>query len=181
MLLSCCCYFVTCTRRIAAALPVAVLASKWEVHWAVQNNIGGGIQLLLPPQSPQFLANLSVALCARCSDGHHYAVRYTASEATGGRHAWDPILRRLNADDDAFHDLGCARFVYSTLPSVLHSVRASLEFAGSRGARKLAGNRACSGMQVHRTVCVRFFVTDLMLCRLGRADGLADEGGFWSL
>ena len=170
-----------CTRRLAAALPVAALASKWEVHWAVQNNIGGGIQLLLPPQPPQFLANLSVALCARCSDGHHYAVRYTASEATGGRHAWDPILRRLNAHDDAFHDLGCARFVYSTLPSVLHSVRASLEFVGSRGAGKLAGNRACSGMQVHRTVCVRFFVTDLMLCRLGRADGLADEGGFWSL
>ena len=136
---------VTFCSRLAAALPSAALANKWEVHWAVLNNIGGGIQLLLPPLQPLFLANLSIHICARCSDGHHYSVRYSAAEATGGRHAWDPILRRVNLEDDAYHDLGCGRFVFATLPSTAHSLPVSAEFAprSSREFRARGHNALC--------------------------------------
>jgi hypothetical protein len=132
---------------LVTAFPSAAIASKWEVHWAVQNNIGGGIQLLLPPQQPTFLANLSISVCARCSDGNYYNVRYVAGEATGGRHAWDPIMRRLNPDDDEFHDVGCAGFVFVTLASTVHSLPAAAEFAP-----RASGVRCSSG--THGVCCV---------------------------
>jgi hypothetical protein len=106
----------------------AELASKWEVQWAVQSNVGGGVLLFLPPQQPVFLANRSVSICARCSDGLHYNVRYSGSEASGGRHAWNPILRRLGPDDDAFHELACEQFVFVTVPSVALSAPVAAEF-----------------------------------------------------
>ena len=132
---------VTFFRRLAAAFPAASLASKWEIHWAVQNNIGGGIQLLLPPLPPLFLANLSISICARCSDGAFYNVRYSAAEATGGRHAWDSVLRRIDPHDDAFHDLGCGNYAFVTLRSRAHSVPAAVEFA-PRASREIQRARS---------------------------------------
>lgn len=112
---------------MVTAFPAAALASKWELYWAVLNNIGGGIQLHVPPLPPLFLANLSVSVCGRCSDGNYYRVRY--AEASGSRLAWDSILHRLNPDEDAFHYMGCENFVFVTLPSRTHAVPAALEFA----------------------------------------------------
>ncbi len=139
-----CSVVVTFSRRLAAAFPAASLASKWEIHWAVQNNIGGGIQLLLPPLPPLFLANLSISICARCSDGAFYNVRYSAAEATGGRHAWDSVLRRVQPHDAAFHELGCGNFAFVTLPSRVHSVPAAVEFAprASRETHRALSQRA---------------------------------------
>ena len=139
-----CSVVVTFSRRLAAAFPAASLASKWEIHWAVQNNIGGGIQLLLPPLPPLFLANLSISICARCSDGAFYNVRYSAAEATGGRHAWDSVLRRVQPHDAAFHELGCGNFAFVTLPSRVHSVPAAVEFAprASRETHRTLSQRA---------------------------------------
>ncbi len=124
------------------------MASKWEIYWAALNNIGGGIQLHLPPLPPLFLANLSASVCARCSDGNFYHVRHV--EGSGSRLAWDSVLRRLSPDDDAFYNLGCEDFVFAALPSRAHAVPAALEFAprasGAKDSSLHDSWHACAGV-----------------------------------